>query len=191
MRALVTGGAGFIGSRLGISPIKKRHQVIALDDLNLGYVWYLVDFMGKDGFEFVKDDWRKKVDARITLGNVGIVFHLAARPDVRLCRGYPWNCFTENVLATEVLLKATGSCGASKFVFTPSSTLCGDATVIPTPEDYSSLLPISPYGDAELASEAILSGHSNSFGFDVLVLRLANTVGEESMHGIVQTSSRS
>jgi UDP-glucose 4-epimerase len=185
MRALVTGGAGFIGSSLCSALIAKGYQVIALDNLSSGSMSNLKHLIGKDGFEFVKGDCKNRADAKMALRNVDVVFHLAGRPDVRLRRGSPWNCFTENVLATEVLLEAARSAKAGRFVFTSSSTVYGEAAVLPTTEDYTPLLPISLYGASKLASEALLSGHSNSFGFDVAIIRLANIVGERSTRGIV------
>ncbi len=71
-------------------------------------------------------------------------------------------------------------------VFTSSSTVYGDAEVIPTPESYGPpLKPISVYGGAKLAAEAIISGYSHIFGFRALSFRLANIIGKRSNHGVI------
>jgi UDP-glucose 4-epimerase len=184
-KALVTGGAGFIGSRLSSALVKKGYHVVALDDLSSGDMSNLVGLKRRAGFEFIKADCRKKEAVRSALKDVDVVFHLAARPDVRLRPSGSWTCFTENVLATEVVLEAAQSSGTSRFVLASSSTVYGEATLLPTPEEYSPLHPISLYGASKLASEALLIGHSNAFGLDAVILRLANVVGEGSPRGVV------
>lgn len=70
-------------------------------------------------------------------------------------------------------------------VFTSSSTVYGDAKIIPTPEDYAPLEPISVYGGAKLAAEALISGYAHTFDIRSLVFRLANIIGERSNHGVI------
>ena len=70
-------------------------------------------------------------------------------------------------------------------VFTSSSTVYGDARIIPTPEDYAPLEPISVYGGAKLAAEALISGYSHTFNIKSLIFRLANIIGERSNHGVI------
>jgi UDP-glucose 4-epimerase len=70
-------------------------------------------------------------------------------------------------------------------VFTSTSTVYGEATRIPTPENYAPLIPISTYGASKLACEALISSYAHTFNHRALILRLANIVGPKSNHGII------
>src|SRR5438034_865684 len=66
-----------------------------------------------------------------------------------------------------------------------ADALVGEATVVPTPEDYSPLEPISIYGATKLADEALLSAYAHTFGVQTVIFRMANVVGGRSGHGVV------
>jgi len=70
-------------------------------------------------------------------------------------------------------------------VFTSTSTVYGEATIIPTPEDYSPLEPISVYGGSKLACEALISAYCHSFEMKSWIFRFANIIGERSGHGVI------
>ena len=70
-------------------------------------------------------------------------------------------------------------------LFTSSSTVYGEASRIPTPEDYAPLKPISVYGSSKLACEALIVGYAYAYGFKAVIYRLANIIGPRSTHGVV------
>ena len=70
------------------------------------------------------------------------------------------------------------------FVFLSTSTVYGDAKVIPTSENYPTIEPISPYGATKLACESLISSYTHTFNFKSTIFRLANIVGERSTHGV-------
>ena len=72
-----------------------------------------------------------------------------------------------------------------ELVFTSTSTVYGDATVIPTPESYTPLEPISVYGASKLACEALISAYCHSFGMSAWTFRFANIIGSRSGHGVI------
>ncbi len=185
MKALVTGGAGFIGSSLCEALLGEGHEVVAFDNLSYGSMANLSNVQGKEGFTFVKGDCRSRADLRAPLADADMVFHLAALADVRLEKGGPAEIFDENVRATEALLEAMASSPAHLLAFASSSTVYGEPTVIPTPEDYSPLVPISIYGASKLASEALISGFVSACGLDAAVLRFANVVGGRGRRGVL------
>jgi UDP-glucose 4-epimerase len=74
--------------------------------------------------------------------------------------------------------------GVRHLAFTSTSTVYGRATVLPTPEDYGPLLPISVYGACKLAAEALIAAYAGTFGLDALLFRFANVVGPRSTHGV-------
>jgi UDP-glucose 4-epimerase len=139
----VTGGAGFIGSHLAERLIKAGHEVIVLDNLRTGKQQNLKG-TNKSNLVFVRGDLLDRKIIRESLDGVSIVFHLAANPEVRVGVVDTSVDFQQNLVATYNLLdemKKTNS--ARKVVFASTSTVYGEPAVIPTPEDYGPLIPIS------------------------------------------------
>ncbi len=183
---LVTGGAGFIGSHLVDKLMMSKGVVRVFDNLSSGNKENIVRWLNSRGFEFRKGDLLNKKDTEKAVENCEVVFHLAANPEVRLSSVEPDVHFDQNVVATYNLLEAVRKHGAAKsFVFTSSSTVYGEASQIPTPEDYAPLEPISVYGASKLASEALVMAYANTYGFDAVIYRLANIIGPRSRHGVI------
>ncbi|WP_297516403.1 NAD-dependent epimerase/dehydratase family protein [Thermococcus sp.] len=185
MKVLVTGGAGFIGSHLVDKLMELGHEVRVLDDLSAGSLNNIKRWLDNERFEFIKGDMRNPEIVREAVKDVEVIFHLAANPEVRIGSQSPELLYETNVLITYNLLNAMRNSSAKYIVFTSSSTVYGDAEVIPTPEDYAPLEPISVYGGAKLAAEALISGYAHTFGFRALIFRLANIIGERSNHGVI------
>ena len=119
-----------------------------------------------------------------SIKGVEIVFHLAANPEVRLELCDPKTCFRENVYSTHVVLEAIRKSDVKTLAFISSSTVYGDAEMIPTPEDYPPK-PISVYGASKLASESLITAYAHTYGFKAVIYRLANIVGPRSKHGVI------
>jgi len=185
MKILVTGGAGFIGSHLVDELMKRGHEVRVVDDLSAGTLGNLKQWIGHERFEFIQGDLRNREIAKKAVENVKVVFHLAANPEVRIGAQTPEILYETNVLITYNLLEAIREEKVEYLIFTSSSTVYGDANVIPTPENYAPLEPISVYGGAKLAAEALISGYAHTFDIKSLVFRLANIIGERSNHGVI------
>ncbi len=185
MKVLITGGAGFIGSHLVDRVTEIGWDVRVLDDLSAGSLNNIKNRLKEEHFEFIKGDMRDAKVVKKAVDGVDAVFHLAANPEVRIGSQSPELLYETNVLITYNLLNAIRDANVKYLVFTSSSTVYGDADVIPTPEDYAPLEPISVYGGAKLAAEALISGYAHTFGFRALILRLANIIGERSNHGVI------
>jgi len=185
MKFLVTGGAGFIGSHLVDTLMESGWEVRVLDDLSAGSLRNIERWLSHERFEFMKGDMRDPRVVKKAIEGVDVVFHLAANPEVRIGAQSPELLYETNVLITCNLLNAMRGSNVKFLVFTSSSTVYGDASVIPTPEDYAPLEPISVYGGAKLAAEALISGYAHTFGFRALIFRLANIIGERSNHGVI------
>ncbi|WP_297063822.1 NAD-dependent epimerase/dehydratase family protein [Thermococcus sp.] len=185
MRVLVTGGAGFIGSHLVDRLMELGYSVRVLDDLSAGSLDNIRRWLEYERFEFIGGDMRDPEVVEEAVKGVEAVFHLAANPEVRIGSQSPELLYETNVLITYNMLNAMRDSGVKYLVFTSSSTVYGDAEVIPTPEDYAPLEPISVYGGAKLAAEALISGYAHTFGFRALIFRLANIIGERSNHGVI------
>lgn len=177
MKIAVTGGAGFIGSHLVDSLIEEGHEVIVIDNLSSGKEENV-----NSKAAFVKKDIRENLQEE--LEGIETVFHLAADPDVRESAAVPRKSFDVNVEGTYDLLESCRRADIKHIIFTSTSTVYGEADVIPTPEDYR-CIPISNYGASKLACEAYVSAFSASYGMKGTSLRLANIFGERSNHGVM------
>jgi len=185
MKVLVTGGAGFIGSHLVDRLMERGYEVRVLDDLSAGSLENIKQWLDHERFEFVKGDMRNLEVVTDAVKGVDAVFHLAANPEVRIGAQSPELLYETNVLITYNLLEAMRKEGVKVLAFTSSSTVYGEAEKLPTPEDYGPLEPISVYGGAKLAAEALISGYAHTFDMKAIVFRLANIIGERSNHGVI------
>ncbi|AAL80526.1 UDP-glucose 4-epimerase [Pyrococcus furiosus DSM 3638] len=185
MKVLVTGGAGFIGSHLVDALMERGYRVRVLDDLSAGSLKNIEQWLDNSRFEFIKGDMRDPNIVKEAVEDVDIVYHLAANPEVRISAQSPELLYETNVLITYNLLQAIKDSNVKYLIFTSSSTVYGDAKVIPTPEDYGPLEPISVYGGAKLAAEALISGYAHIFEFHAVVFRLANIIGARANHGVI------
>jgi len=185
MRFLVTGGAGFIGSYLAEYLLKQDHEVIVLDNLSSGDLANIKDIYDDPNLHFIMGDCTDEDILNTSLDDVDAVFHLAANPEVRLSIASIENSYHNNILATYVLMNSLLNKGIKKIIFASSSTVYGEAKIIPTPESYGPLKPISFYGASKLACEAIISSFCYSFDIDGVLFRPANIVGPKATHGVI------
>jgi len=185
MGSLVTGGAGFIGSHLCEALTRLQQEVTVLDNFSSGTRGNLQYILGVPTVKLLVGDCKNPDDVARALTGAEIVYHFAANPEVRLDLADPGTCFRENVYATHILLEAVKRSNVKTIVFASTSTVYGDATVRPTPEDYSPLEPISVYGASKLASEALIASYCHTYEKRAVILRLANIVGARSRHGVI------
>jgi len=183
-RILVTGGAGFIGSHL-VDYLIQENEVVVLDNLSGGKYEFLKHHEGKENFTFVLGDLLRTEDIETALEGVDVVFHLAANPDVRRGAEDTRVHLEQNLIATYNLLEAMRRKDVRDIVFTSTSTVYGEAEVIPTPEDYGPLIPISLYGASKLGAEAYISAYTHLFGMRGVSYRFANIVGPRGTHGVI------
>ncbi len=180
MEILVTGGAGFIGSHVVDRLIEKGEEVIVVDNLSSGNIEFV-----NDRANFVKMDLIHDSDKlHRLLNNVDFVWHIAANPDVRIGEQSPEKIYDNNILATFLLLEAMRKSQVKNIVFTSTSTVYGEAEVIPTPEDYPTV-PVSIYGASKLACEGLISSYCHTFNMKSWIYRFANVIGRRSNHGVI------
>jgi len=183
---MVTGGAGFIGSHLVDRLMVEGYEVVVLDNLTSGNLKNIRSHLRNPNFKFIRVDLKAERKLEEQLDGVDCVFHFAANPEVRVGEVDPSVHFNENLVATFNLLEAMRKSETARtIVFASTSTVYGEASKLPTPEDYAPMIPISTYGASKLSCEALISSYAYTFGLRGLILRLANIVGSRATHGVI------
>jgi len=181
MKALVTGGAGFIGSHLSELLLERGAEVRAIDAFTDFYPRPLKErnlenVRGRGGYDFVEGDLRD-VDLGRVLDGITHVFHLAAQAGVRRSWGKEFGVYTGlNVDATQVLLEACTKQPIERFVYASSSSVYGDEVPIPMIET-ALPQPVSPYGVTKLAAEQLCHLYHVNFGVPAVSLRYFTVYG--------------
>jgi UDP-glucose 4-epimerase len=179
---VITGGAGFIGSHLADALVREA-EVVLVDHMRSGTRENIAAAL-KAGATLVRRDILRG-DLAPVLRRAQTVYHLAANPEVRLGKEGTRAYIEQNILATHRVLEACRAAKVPQVVFASTSTVYGEASEVPTPEDYAPMEPISLYGASKLACEALLSAYAHSFGMNGVIFRMANVVGGRSGHGVV------
>ena len=180
MRALVTGGAGFIGSHLVDALRAEGADVLVVDDLSAGRAERLAH-----GARLARVDItdRAAVDRAFDEHAPERVFHLAAQASVTASVNDPQRDATVNVLGTLNVLEAARRHGAPLVFTSTGGALYGDGVPMPTPEE-TPTLPLSPYGASKLAGEAYVRSWTAAHGLANAVMRLGNVYGpRQTPHG--------
>ena len=181
MKAIVTGGAGFIGSNLVDALIEGGHTVGVLDNLFTGRRANL-----NAAAKFFEADVRdaEAVEAAFEAIQPDLVFHLAAQIDVRKSVADPVFDASCNVLGALTILEAARRHQVSKFIYASTAgAVFGDPEYIPVDEKHP-INPLCPYGASKHALEHYLYMYKQNFGLDYTVLRFPNVFGpRQDPHG--------
>jgi len=178
MKALVTGGAGCIGSDLAEALLARGDDVIVADNLSSGKIEHVAPLQRHANFTFLEGDLEDFDFTLAAMRGVDIVYHLAANPDVKFAEGDPTDKdLRQNTICTYNVLEAMRRAGATKIAFSSTSAVYGLSPVQPIPESAFFPQPISLYGATKLGCEALISAFRNLFQFDAWIFRFANIVG--------------
>jgi dTDP-glucose 4,6-dehydratase len=177
-RAVVTGGAGFIGSHLVDRLIAEGWQVVVIDNLITGREENLQHLMGRPAFEFIRHDVCEPFDVD---GAVDYVFHLASTASPVDFVRHPLETLRVGSYGTENALELAVRKGA-KFLFSSTSEVYGDPLVHPQSEDYwGNVNPIGVrgvYDEAKRYAESLVMAYHRYKGVDTRIARIFNTYGE-------------
>ena len=183
--AVITGGAGFIGSYIAEKLVENGTDTKVIDNLVTGKKENLSKCFDQDNFSFLEYDLGNLDGIEDHLGDADILFHFAADPEVRTGYSKPEDSFEQNIVNTFNLLQKIKQSKIKKIVFASSSSVYGDAKIIPTNEEYGPLSPISHYGASKLACEAIVSSFCHNYNIEGVILRPANVIGLRGRHGLI------
>jgi UDP-glucose 4-epimerase len=173
MKALVTGGAGFIGSNVVRAGLERGWSVTVLDDLSTGFAENLPTAAG---LRVIRGDVRDAAALDDALGGVDAVFHLAAAVgNVRSIEN-PSRDSDINVLGTIQVLEAMRRRSVRHLVFSSSAAVFGEPRSLPIGEDHPAE-PDSPYGVSKLAAEKLCLCYGRLYGWQVACLRYFNVYG--------------
>lgn len=171
--ALVTGGAGFIGSHIVDALIRRRIKVYVIDDLSTGSKSNV-----NPNAEFLKMSVTSpQIPALIKKWKPDVIFHLAAQADVRRSVEDPVTDARVNVLGTLALAHAATRAGVKKFIFTSTGGALFSDEIRPPYTEATPVCPISPYGISKRCAEFYLEYEQAASQMGVVILRLANVYG--------------
>jgi UDP-glucose 4-epimerase len=175
MSALVTGGAGYIGSHMVFELLDAGEQVIVLDNLSTGFPWAVPERV-----PFIVGD----------TGDPALVSHLITEHDVRAIIHFaaslitpdsvrdPLAYYRNNTMNSRALIESAVNAGVKHFIFSSTCAVYGNPKKLPVSED-TPTLPISPYGSSKLMTETILRDACDAYGFDHVSLRYFNVAGAD------------
>jgi len=180
---LVTGAAGFIGSRTSELLIEQGHTVVGIDNMNDAYdprmkEYRLKKMQGLSGFTFHKHDISEKSVLSLFKGQkFDGVINLAARAGVRYSVENPWVFLESNVMGTLNMLELCRQSDCRKFILASTSSIYGANPPYPTPESASSSEPLQPYAASKKGAEALAHSYHHLYEIDVTVLRFFTIYG--------------
>jgi UDP-glucose 4-epimerase len=178
--AIVTGGAGFIGSHVVDALLADGHAVTVIDDLSSGDAARVAPAAKLVELDIVDAD---ALEAVVAEARPSAIFHLAAQASVIVSVENPARDCDVNVKGTLNIVEAAGRCGAPVVFTSTGGALYGDDAPMPTGEDRIPA-PLSPYGASKWAAEAYVNTWSLSSGIPHAVCRLGNVYGpRQSPHG--------
>jgi UDP-glucose 4-epimerase len=194
VRALITGGAGFVGSHLAEHLLGQGHQVLVVDNLSTGSIENIAHLKGRAGFDYTIDSVANEPLIAELIDRSDVVFHLAAAVGVKLIVEQPVRTIETNVHGTEVVLKHASK--KRKLVFIAStSEVYGKSVDVPFREDADLVLGASEkhrwaYACSKLIDEFLALDYWKERKLPVVIVRLFNTVGprQTGQYGMVLPS---
>jgi len=185
MRALVTGGAGFIGSHLVDALIERGDEVAVVDDLSSGKEANLQGAIAAGALLHRADIRDARAIATLTANaRAETIFHLAAQVDVRMSLTDPAHDARTNVEGTINVLEAARNAGARRVVFSSTGgAIYGETDALPTPETVPPL-PMAAYGQSKYCAERYLGLYERLYNLSTMALRFGNVYGpRQDPHG--------
>jgi UDP-glucose 4-epimerase len=191
MKALITGGAGFIGSHLTECLLEKGHGITVIDNLSTGCLANLENVKNNPHFKFVQGDIRDNKLVGTLVETNDVVFHLAAAVGVKLIAEDPVHTIETNIGGTESVLEAANKFG-TKILIASSSEVYGKSEDVPFYEDDDLVLGSTSlsrwsYACSKAIDEFLGLAFYQQYGLNVVITRFFNTIGprQSGQYGMV------
>jgi UDP-glucose 4-epimerase len=191
VRALITGGAGFIGSHLSQALLECGHHVLILDNLSTGSIENIAHLKGRPGFEYQIDSVDNEPLLAELIDRADVVFHFAAAVGVKLIVEQPVHTIETNVHGTEVVLKHANK-KKKLVVLASTSEVYGKSEDVPFREDSDLVLGATPkhrwaYACSKAIDEFLALAYWKERKLPVIIVRFFNTVGprQTGQYGMV------
>jgi UDP-glucose 4-epimerase len=181
MKALLTGGAGFVGSHLAEALLAAGHQVMVIDDLSTGSIDNIAHLKGQPGFDYVIDSIMNESLTAEHIDRADVVFHLAAAVGVKLIVEAPVRTIETNVHGSEIVLRHCSKKNKLAVTFS-TSEVYGKSTAVPFHEDADLVMGPTPkhrwaYACSKAIDEFMALAYHKERKLPVIIVRLFNTVG--------------
>lgn len=186
MNILVAGGAGFIGSHLCDALLSKNNTVIVADKLIMGSK-NIEHLSQNTNFKFYEMELANQdnVDKLFGDNKIDIVYHMAANSDIQKSANDTSIDFNDTLLTTRVLLESMRKNNVKNIFFASTSAVYGEMPDIVLNEETGGLKPVSYYGGAKLASEALISSYVSMCDMNAVIFRFPNVIGPRLTHGVI------
>lgn len=187
MKIVVTGAAGFIATNLIPRLLAGGHEVYGLDNFFLGKREFVARSASDGRFHFYELDLleRERIAEIFAEVRPDRVWHLAANSDISFGTTYTDFDLKGGTLVTYNVLEAMRLAGTKEIIFSSSGAIYGEPTVLPTPEEYGPLFPISMYAASKIACETMITAFSHNYGIQPWIFRFGNIVGPFPTHGVI------
>jgi len=187
VKIIVTGAAGFIATNLLPRLLTEGHEVVGVDNFFLGRREYVDRFLPHKRFQFHEFDLldRERVLSLFEAVRPDCVWHIAANSDISFGTTYTDFDLKGGTHVTYNVLEAMRLSGASQIIFSSSGAIYGEPRVLPTPEDYGPLFPISLYAASKIACEGLITAFAHNYDIRAWIFRFGNIVGPFPTHGVI------
>jgi UDP-glucose 4-epimerase len=185
VKALVTGGAGFVGSSLTDRLVEEGWDVVVFDNFSTGRDEFLEAALASGRVTVVRGDVLDAGALQRAMRGCDFVCHIAANADVRFGLRHPRRDLEQNTIATFNVLEAMREHGIRRIIFSSTGSIYGEPAVFPTPEDAPFPVQTSLYGASKLACEGMIEAYCEGYGMQATIFRCVSLVGERYTHGHV------
>jgi len=191
MKALITGGAGFIGSYLCKELLHRGHEVYVIDDLSTGNLENIKHLLDNPNFQFVNDSVLNEQTMYVLVDKCDVIYHLAAAVGVQLIVQQPVRTIETNIKGTEIVLDLANKF-RKKVLLASTSEIYGKSTNVPFRENDDRILGSTiysrwSYSSSKAIDEFLGLAYAKEFGLPVIITRFFNTVGprQTGQYGMV------
>ena len=192
MNILVAGGAGFIGSHLIDKLLEEDHYIVCADklifgDKNIRHLCSNQNFIKSGKFKFYNMELacQDNVDRLFIENRIDIVYHMAANSDIQKGGKEPKIDFNDTLLTTRTILEGMRKAEVKNLFFASTSAVYGEMPDIELNETTGGIKPVSYYGGAKLASEALISSYVSMCDINGIIFRFPNVIGPRLTHGAI------